>query len=161
LKKKPEHSTSSKDPKVSRKSKAKPTQPTAKLLSGGNPQIAKGDGDAVVQEYIAAMPGWKQLVGKQLDALISKTVPGVRKAVRWNTPFYGAGEQGWFVAFHCLNKYIKVAFFKGTSLRPTPPVASKQQEVRYLHIHESEEIDEQQFVNWVCQAARQPGENCF
>jgi len=132
-----------------------------KLLSGGNPQIAKGDGDAVVQQYLSAMPGWKQRVGKQLDSLISETVPGVRKAVRWNTPFYGAGEQGWFVAFHCLTSYIKVSFFKGTSLRPNPPVSSKQPEVRYVHIHEQDELDERLFVDWIRQAANLPGDVLF
>ena len=132
-----------------------------KLLSGGNPQISKGDGDAFVEEYLSAMPGWKHRVGKQLDALISQTVPGVRKAVRWNTPFYGAGEQGWFVAFHCFAKYIKVSFFKGSSLHPPPPISSKQQEVRYVHLFEDEELDERLFVDWIRQAAKLPGEPCF
>ena len=134
--------------------KAKPV----KLLSGGNPQIAKADGDAPVQAYIAAMPGWKRDVGRRLDALIVRTVPNVCKAVKWNTPFYGIDEQGWFLGFHCITKYIKVAFFRGTSLRPLPPVESKQKEVRYLHIHEGEQFDEAQFAAWVKQASQLPGE---
>ena len=130
---------------------AKPT-----LLSGGNPQIAKADGDAPVQAYIAAMPGWKGDIGRCLDALIARSVPNVRKAVRWNTPFYGIEGQGWFVGFHCLTKCVKVAFFRGTSLRPVPPVESKQKEVRYLDIHEGE-LDEVQVAAWVKQAAALPG----
>ena len=128
------------------------------LLSGGNPQIAKGDGDAPVQAYIAAMPGWKRDVGRQLDALIVRTVPGVRKAVKWNSPFYGVEDQGgWFLGFHCFTKYVKVTFFRGTSLRPVPPGESKHKEVRYLDIHEGE-LDEAQFVAWVKQASQLPGE---
>ncbi len=128
-----------------------------RLLAGGNPQIAKGDGDAPVQAYIAAMPGWKGDVGRRLDALIVRTVPEVQKAVKWNTPFYGIEGQGWFLAFHCVTKYIKVAFFRGTSLRPLPPVDSAQKEVRYFHIHEDDEIDEAQFADWVKQASELPG----
>src|SRR5687767_4921718 len=109
-----------------------------KLLSGGNPQIPKADGDAPVQAYIAAMPGWKRDVGRRLDALIVGTVPHVRKAVRWNSPFYGLDGQGWFLGIHCITRYIKIAFFKGTSLRPVPPVESKHKEVRYFHIHEND-----------------------
>ena len=109
-----------------------------KLLSGGNPQIAKGSGDAPVQAYIAAMPGWKRDVGRRLDALIVRTVPGVRKAVKWNSPFYGVEDRVWFLSFHCFAKYIKVAFFRGASLRPVPPGASKQKDVRYLDIHEDD-----------------------
>jgi hypothetical protein len=131
------------------------------LLSGGNPQIAKGDGDAVVQSYIAAMPGWKQEVGRQLDRLVARTVPGVQKAVRWNTPFYGLEGQGWFLAFHCITRYVKVTFFRGASLQPTPPIASKLPEVRYLHIHEGEAIDEERIVSWIRQASQLPGEKCF
>ena len=133
--------------------KAKPT-----LLSGGNPQIAKADGDAPVQAYIAAMPGWKRDVGRRLDALIASTVPGVRKAVKWNSPFYGVEGQGWFLSYHCFTKYVKVAFFRGTSLRPVPPGKSKHEEVRYLDIHEDEALDEAQFAAWVKQASRLPGE---
>jgi hypothetical protein len=128
------------------------------LLSGGNPQIAKAEGDAPVQAYIAAMPGWKRDVGRRLDALITRTVPGVYKAVKWNTPFYGIEGQGWFLGIHCFTKYVKVAFFRGTSLRPVPPGASKQKEVRYLDIHEDDQLDEGQFVAWVKQASQLPGE---
>jgi hypothetical protein len=129
-----------------------------KLLSGGNPQIAKGYGDAPVQAYIATMPGWKREVGARLDALIAAAVPDVRKAVKWNSPFYGVEEGSWFLSFHCFSKYVKIAFFKGASLRPEPPVTSSQKEVRYLHIHEDEPPDEQQFTAWVKQASELPGE---
>src|SRR6478609_9646422 len=128
----------------------------AKLLAGGNPQIAKADGDAPVQAYIAAMPGWKHNVGRRLDKLITRAVPDVHKAVKWNTPFYGIEDNSWFLAFHCTTKYIKVAFFRGTSLRPIPPVESTQKEVRYFHIHENDTLDETQFANWVIQASRLP-----
>jgi hypothetical protein len=128
------------------------------LLSGGNPQIAKGYGDAPVQAYIAAMPGWKSEVGHRLDALITRTIPDVSKAVKWNSPFYGIEGQGWFLSFHCFAKYIKVAFFRGTSLNPVPPGASKQKEVRYLDIREDDQFDEAQFVAWVAKASRLPGE---
>ena len=117
------------------------------LLAGGNPQIAKADGDAPVQAYIAAMPGWKRDVGRRLDALIVRTVPDVRKAVKWNSPFYGIEGQGWFLNFHCFTKYVKVAFFRGTSLRPLPPGESKHKEVRYLDIHEDDQLDEEQMAN--------------
>lgn len=133
-------------------------QKTPGLLSGGNPQIEKGYGDEPVQAYIAAMPGWKGDVGRKLDAIIESVVPDVHKAVKWNTPFYGIEGQGWFLGFHCIAKYVKVAFFRGTSLRPMPPIASKQQSVRYLHIHEGEEIDEAQFAEWVKQASQLPGQ---
>jgi hypothetical protein len=129
-----------------------------KLLSGGNPQIAKAYGDAPVQAYIAAMPGWKHVVGSRLDALIVRTVPNVYKAVKWNTPFYGFEDQGWFLGFHCLTKYIKLAFFRGTSLSPVPPGESQQKEVRYFNIHENDELDEAQFTSWVKQASQLPGE---
>ena len=135
---------------------SKPAKPV--LLSGGNPQIAKGYGDAPVQAYIAAMPGWKSDMGRRLDALIARTVPGVHKAVKWNSPFYGFEGQGWFLSFHCFTKYIKVAFFRGTSLRPLPPGESKQEEVRYLDIHEDDQLDEAQFAAWVKQASQLPGE---
>jgi hypothetical protein len=128
------------------------------LLAGGNPQIAKADGDAPVQAYIAAMPGWKRDVGRRLDELIVGAVPGVCKVVKWNTPFYGVEGQGWFVGFHCITKYVKVAFFRGTSLRPVPPGESKQKEVRYLHISEDDQIDEAQFASWVKRASQLPGE---
>lgn len=130
-----------------------------KLLSGGNPQIPKGDGDAPVQAYLAAMPGWKQAVGRRLDALVTRTVPGVRKAVKWNTPFYGAPDSaGWFLAFHCYERYVKVNFFRGLALDPVPPVASKSNDTRYVHIHEDEAFDETQFAAWVEQASALPGE---
>ncbi len=132
-----------------------------KLLSGGNPQVAKGDGDAPVQTYVAAMPGWKGDVGRRLDALVVRTVPDVRKAVRWNTPFYGVEDRGWFLAFHCMTKYLKVTFFRGSSLRPVPPVASKLEAVRYLHIHEDDDIDEELVASWIRQASKLPGDTCF
>ena len=129
----------------------------AKLLAGGNPQIAKGYGDAPVQEYIAAIPGWKRDLGRRLDALITRTVPDTHKAVKWNSPFYGIEGNGWFLSFHCYTNYIKVAFFRGASLRPRPPGESKQPEVRYLDVRDGE-LDEAQFVDWVKQASKLPGE---
>jgi hypothetical protein len=131
-----------------------------KLLSGGNPQIAKGHGDAPVQAYIAAMPGWKSDVGRRLDALTADAVPGARKAVKWNSPFYGVADPdgGWFLSFHCFAKYVKVAFFRGASLHPLPPGASRQKEVRYLDIHEHDQLDEAQFRDWVKQASQLPGQ---
>jgi hypothetical protein len=140
---------------LARSSARKPTKPT--LLAGGNPQIAKAEGDAPVQAYIAAMPGWKRDVGRRLDTLIVRTVPDVRKAVKWNSPFYGIEGQGWFLTLHCFNKYVKVAFFRGTSLRPVPPGESTHDEVRYLHIHEDDELDELQLSKWIRQAAALPG----
>jgi hypothetical protein len=144
--------------------KAKPGAGEAKpvkLLSGGNPQIAKADGDAPVQEFIAAMPGWKHDVGRRLDALVVRTVPDVRKAVRWNTPFYGIEGRGWFLGFHCITKYVKVAFFRGASLRPVPPGESKQKDVRYLHIYEDDQFDEELVANWIRQASELPGDPLF
>ena len=129
---------------------------TVVLLAGGNPQIAMADGDVPVQAYIAAMPGWKCDLGKRLDALIGRNVPNVRKAVKWNSPFYGVEGQGWFLSFHVFTHYVKVTFFRGTSLRPVPPGASKHKEVRYIDIHEGDELDEQ-MANWVKQAAALPG----
>ena len=126
------------------------------LLAGGNPQIAKGDGDAPVQAYIAAMPGWKRHVGRRLDALIVRSVPGVRKAVKWNSPFYGVEGQGWFLNFHCFTSYVKVAFFRGAALRPVPPGESKHKEVRYVDIRE-DGFDESQIGAWIRQAAALPG----
>jgi hypothetical protein len=147
-----------KSAKAAKKAAAKPgaANPVT-LLSGGNPQIAKADGDAPVQAYIAAMPGWKGDVGRRLDEIIVRTVPGVHKAVKWNTPFYGIEGQGWFLGFHCITKYIKVAFFRGTSLRPLPPGESKQKEVRYLHIHEDDQLDEELVASWIRQASQLPG----
>jgi len=137
--------------------------PKPVLLSGGNPQIPKGYGDAPVQAYIAAMPGWKSDAWRRLDTLIEKTVPGVAKAVKWNSPFYGAPGQGgepslWFLSIHCFDKYIKVAFFRGQSLDPVPPVASKSGDTRYFHIHEEDKVDAAAFADWVKQAAALPGE---
>jgi hypothetical protein len=154
-----------------RKVTAKPREAAAKartadakpaLLSGGNPQITMGYGDAPVQAYIAAMPGWKRDVGRRLDALITRAVPGVRKAVKWNSPLYGAegpgDERGWFLSIHCFTKYVKVAFFRGMSLAPVPPGESKSKDTRYFHIHEDDQLDEAQFAAWVKQASKLPGE---
>jgi hypothetical protein len=127
------------------------------LLAGGNPQIAKAAGHAPVQAYIAAMPGWKRDVGRRLDALIVRTVPGVRKAVKWNSPFYGVEGQGWFLSFHCFTRYFKVAFFRGTSLRPLPAGTSKHRQVRYLDIHEDDPLDEERLGGWIRQASELPG----
>jgi len=135
-------------------SKAEPV----KLLAGGNPQIAMGDGDAPVQAYIAAMPGWKSDVGRRLDALIVRTVPGVLKAVKWNSPLYGVDDQRWFLGIHCFTKFIKVAFFRGASLHPVPPGESKSKDTRYLNIHEDDQLDEAQFAAWVQQASQLPAE---
>jgi len=149
--------TSKKSVEHAKKHAAERVVATPTLLSGGNPQIAKGDGDAPVQAYIAAMPGWKSDIGRRLDALIVRTAPAVRKAVKWNSPFYGVEGQGWFLNFHCFTKYIKVAFFRGASLHPVPPGESKHKEVRYLDIHEDDGLDEAQMANWVKQAAASPG----
>lgn len=128
-----------------------------RLLAGGNPQIAKGEGEAPVGAYIAATPGWKRDVVQRLDLLITRCVPGVRKAVKWNSPFYGAGGDGWFLSLHCFTRYVKVAFLRGAELRPPPPVASKSAAVRYLHIGEGEVLDEAQFEDWLSQASRLSG----
>jgi len=145
-------------------SKPRKTKPTAnetkpvELLSGGNPQIAKADGDTPVQEYIAAMPGWKSDLGKQLDTLITRTFPNVRKAVRWNSPFYGIEGKGWFLSFHVLTRYIKVTFFDGTSLKPVPPGGTeKSKDVRWIDIYEKDGLDEKQMTAWIKQAAKLPG----
>jgi hypothetical protein len=153
---------------VARKTSKKPAKPAKtiaprrtsakpKLLSGDNPQIAKGYGDAPVQVYINAVPGWKQDVVRRLDALIVRTVPKVRKAVKWNSPFYGVEEDAWFLSFHCFTKYVKVTFFRGASLRPVPPGESKHQDVRYLDVYQ-DKLDEEQFLAWVKQASKLPGE---
>ena len=143
---------------VAAKSKSSAAKP--KLLSGGNPQIGKAYGDAPVQTYIAAMPGWKRDIGQRLDEIITRTVPKVYKAVKWNTPFYGFEEEdgtgSWFLGFHCATKYIKVAFFNGSQLKPIPPVESTQKDVRYLHIYENEAWNEKQFADWVKQASKLP-----
>jgi hypothetical protein len=136
----------------------KPASGEVVLLSGGNPQIAMGYGDAPVQAYIAAMPGWKREIGRRIDALIGEAVPAVRKAVKWNSPLYGMQEQHWFLGFHCMTRYVKVAFFRGAQLDPLPPGTSKQKDVRYLDIYEDKGFDETQFADWVKQASRLPGE---
>lgn len=145
------------------KSSSKGTQAkgAAKLLSGGNPQIEKADGDAPVQAYIAAMPEWKQNVGKELDGLISKEVDDVRKAVRWNSPFYGIEGNGWFLSFHCFTRYIKLTFLNGNSLKPPPPEKSKHEDVRYFHIHEGDAVVTDQLADWIRQASKLPGEKLF
>ena len=143
--------------KPAKKPAAKAAAATPVLLSGGNPQIAKGDGDAPVRAYIAAMPGWKRKVGQELDALIVRTIPAVHKAVKWNSPFYGIECDGWFLSYHCFTKYVKVTFFRGSSLRPLPPGESKHKDVRYLDVHEGQ-LDEDRFIDWVRQASKLPGE---
>lgn len=140
-----------------KKAGAKRASAKPKLLSGGNPQIAKGDGDAPVQAYIAAIPGWKRDVARRVDALIARTVPRVRKAVKWNSPFYGVEEKHWFLSFHCFTHYVKVAFFKGASLDPLPPGTSTQKDVRYLDIREGDTIDEALLASWIKQASKLPG----
>jgi hypothetical protein len=142
--------------KVAKKG-AKPVARQPAVLSGGNPQIAKADGDAPVQAYIAAMHGWKRDVGRRLDALIVSAVPDVCKAVKWNSPFYGIEGQGWFLGLHVFKHYVKVAFFRGASLWPVPPGASKSEDTRYLDIREGDELDEEQLADWVRQAATLPG----
>jgi hypothetical protein len=134
---------------------AEPRKPT--LLAGGNPQIPKGDGDGPVQAYLEAMPGWKQDVGRQLDALVTRAVADVEKAVRWNSPFYGVEGRGWFLSFHCFTKYVKVTFFNGAALDPVPPVESKDPNARYVHVHEGDEVDDELLSAWVVQASRIPG----
>jgi len=128
-----------------------------KLLAGGNPQIPKGDGDAPVQTYIAAMPGWKSSVGRLVDAVVMRTVPDVVKAVRWNSPFYGIEGKGWFLSVHCFTKYVRLAFFRGASLKPLPPGTSKQEDVRYFDIRENDQVDEARLADWVKQASELPG----
>lgn len=147
--------------KARKKKTAKKRSQKPNLLSGGNPQIPKADGNAPVQAYIAAMPGWKRDVGRRLDALIERVVPDVRKAVRWNSPFYGIEGQGWFLSYHCFTKYVKVVFLRGTSLRPLPPVESKDPNARYVHVHEDDEFDEELLASWIRQASKQPGDPLF
>jgi hypothetical protein len=147
--------TSKKSATVTKKAAGRRAKPA--LLSGGNPQIAKAGGDAPVQAYIAAMPGWKRDLGRRLDALITRTVPDVHKAVKWNSPFYGVEGRGWFLSFHCFTKYVKVAFFRGASLRPLPPGESRDEDVRYLDIHEEDRLDEPRLARWVKQASQLPG----
>lgn len=152
----PAKAKASKASKASKAAKAPKPAPVA-LLSGGNPQIAKGEGDAPVQAYIAAMPEWKRAIGERLDALITRTVRGVHKAVKWNTPFYGVDGQTWFVAFHVFEKYVKVTFCRGTSLDPVPPEPSKVEGTRYVHVRE-DGLDEAQLRRWIRQAAALPGD---
>jgi hypothetical protein len=144
-------------PPVKRAKPGASERTAVKLLSGGNPQIGKADGDAPVQAYIAAMPGWKSDVGRRLDALIVRTVPGVSKAVRWNSPFYGIEGQGWFLGVHCFTHYVKLTFFNGTSLDPVPPGESKDENTRYLDIREDDGLDEHQLADWFKQASELPG----
>ena len=146
-----------KRPATMRAGAAKKVAAKPKLLSGDNPQIPKGLGDAPVQAYLAAIPGWKQDAARRLDAIITRAVPDVRKGVKWNSPMYGVAEGEWFLSFHCFKKYIKVAFLRGAALRPTPPVESSHEHVRYLHVFE-DEFDEAQFTKWVKQASKLPGE---
>lgn len=153
--------TTKKSTKAAKKTASKQSSRKPKLLSGGNPQIAKGNGDEPVQAYINAMPEWKSDVGRQLDTLIVRTVPSVRKAVRWNSPFYGIEGQGWMINYSCCTKYVKVAFLNGASLRPLPPIESKHEDVRYFHIHEDDPLDEELMASWIRQASGLPGEKCF
>jgi hypothetical protein len=150
--------TSRTSAKVAKKAASKRVAAKPVLLAGGNPRIARADGDAPVQAYIAAMPCWQRNVGRRLDALIVRTVPGVRKAVKWNSPLYGLDGQGWFLGVHCFTKYVKVAFFRGASLRPVPPGESTSKDTRYLDIHEDDQLDEAQLAAWVKQASQLPGE---
>lgn len=160
-----EEQMAGRSPKKSKAAKITPRKLTAKpparkkpvLLSGGNPQIAKGAGEAPVRAYIAAMPGWKRDIGRRLDAVITRAVPRVSKAVKWNSPFYGIEGQGWFLAFHCYDNYVKVTFFRGRSLMPLPPGESRQKDVRHLDVRK-DDFDETQFASWVKQASVLPGE---
>lgn len=142
---------------AAKKSKTRVTNPAPRLLSGGNPQIGRGDGDEPIAAYIAAMPGWKSAVGREIDDIVTRTVPGVRKAVKWNSPFYGVAGHGWFLALHCFTGYVKVTFFAGAQLDPPPPEPSKVGDTRYLHIREDGGLDAVQFERWVRAASRLPG----
>jgi hypothetical protein len=142
---------------AAKKSKTRVTNPAPRLLSGGNPQIGRGDGDEPIAAYIAAMPGWKSAVGREIDDIVTRTVPGVRKAVKWNSPFYGVAGHGWFLALHCFTGYVKVTFFAGARLDPPPPEPSKVGDTRYLHIREDGGLDAVQFERWVRAASRLPG----
>ena len=134
-----------------------PSDGEPELLAGGNPRVPKGDGDGPVQTYLDAMPGWKQPIGRRLDALITANVSSLRKGVRWNSPFYGSEGRGWFLSFHCFTNYVKVTFFDGSALDPMPPVASKDPSARYVHLTEDEELDDELLVRWITQAAALPG----
>ncbi|UMG92126.1 DUF1801 domain-containing protein [Nocardioides sp. TF02-7] len=138
---------------------AKDSDTAPKLLSGGNPQIPKGDGDGPVQDYIAAMPGWKSSVGKRLDRIVTEATPDLRKAVKWNQPFYGTDDNGWFLSFRCYTKYVQVQLLNGAELDPVPPKESKHPRVRYLDLHEDDDLDEDQLRSWVDQARRLPGDH--
>lgn len=151
-------STTPKKTAPAKKAAVKKSAASVKLLAGGNPQIAKGYGDAPVQVYLQAIPDWKREVAMRLDALIICALPKVQKAVKWNTPMYGTDGKTFFMGFHMVTKYVKVAFFQGALLKPLPPDASTQKKVRYLHIHENDTIDEKQFISWVKQAAKLSGE---
>ena len=153
--KSPDDPRSGREPLMPKKPAPRPARP--RLLAGGNPQIAKADGDAPVQAYIKAIPGWKRELANRLDAVITRAFPKVRKAVRWNSPFYGVEGGTWFLSFHCFTKYVKVTFFSGASLEPLPPGESKMKNVRHFDIHEGDELDEKRFASWVKQAARLPG----
>lgn len=153
--------TSKKPTKAIRKAAPRKSATGPVLLSGGNPQIPKGDGDAPVQAFIAAMPEWKRDVGRRLDAIVEANTPKLRKAMRWNSPFYGVEGKGWFLSFRCFTNYVKVTFLSGTTLDPMPPGESKDPNTRYLDIREDEEFDEQQFVRWVKQASKLPGWDGF
>jgi hypothetical protein len=155
----PARSKAAEAPAARKKAKApaKPAGKNARLLSGGNPQIARGDGDAPVQAWLRATPGWKGELGRWIDGVVTRAVPGVRKAVKWNSPFYGVEGKGWFLSFHCFTRYVKVTFFKGAALRPRPPIASKHEDVRYLDLREVDARDEAQLARWVKQAAAIPG----
>jgi hypothetical protein len=157
LKNKPSTAKKAGTRSVTKRPSAEPA-PTVKLLAGGNPQIAKGYGDEVVQTYLHAIPDWKRDVAVRLDELITRAFPKVQKAVKWNTPMYGTDEKTFFMGFHMITKYVKVAFFRGAQLEPMPPDKSTQKAVRYLHIHENDVLDEEQFITWVKQAAKLPGE---
>lgn len=158
----PASKTASAAPASRRKATAakpgKAAAPAPRLLSGGNPQIPKGYGDAPVQAYLDAVPGWKREIARRLDALVERTVPGVAKAVKWNTPLYGVEEGHWFLAMHCFDRYLKVTFFRGAALDPPPAHASKMADVRYHHIHEHDPFDEARLADWIAQASRLPGE---
>jgi hypothetical protein len=147
----------------------KPARPTRKaatrkpakagkavLLSGGNPQIAKAEGDAPVQAWIAAAPGWKRGVGERIDGLVVKVLPGVRKAVKWNSPFYGADPDGWFLSLHCYDRFVRLAFFRGALMEPQPPGPSKVGDVRYLDIREDDATTDKQITAWIRQAIKLP-----
>jgi hypothetical protein len=142
---------------MAKKAQTKRAPAKPRLLSGGNPQIAKGDGEAPVKAYIAAMPGWKREIGARLDAIITRAVPGVHKAVKWNSPLYGVPGHGWFLGIHCFTRYVKIAFFRGAALKPLPAGESRGSSTRYLHISETEPLDERQFTAWVKQASGLPG----